>query len=318
MGHADNDQRLRVQYAGAIYHVMSRGVQRSDIFLNEDDRLDFFDRCARTVARFSWQIFSAVQMTNHFHLLFRTPFPNLCRGAQYLLGPFSQAFNRRHGRSGHVLEARYRCRVVEDESYLWGVSRYDHLNPVPVLVDHPASWKWSSYPGYCDKSLRIPWVCYDHLLAAWQSSFGSANYCQYVEEGLNSPPTKPALIDDWIIGSEKFAQRIRRIVSPESSEPNVLRTRAQPALSLDEIASAVCAEFNLAADALATSSSRHPARQLVALLASQHSTALLREIAGTLGLKNRDSVHKKIQSALNNNSDDFKKQLASIEARLNR
>ncbi len=87
---------------------------------------------------------------------------------------------------------------------------------------------------------------------------------------------------------------------------------------MDEIVSAVCAEFNISPNALAASSSRHPARQLVALLASQCSTALLREIASTLGLKSRDSVHKKIQSAVNNNSSDFKKQLAAIEARLGR
>jgi putative transposase len=133
MNFAGNDRRLRVQYANAIYHSMSRGVQRSNIFLDQDDRMAFFFRCEQTVKRFGWRVYSAVQMTNHFHLLFQTPEPNLCRGAQYLLGPYAQSFNRRHRRSGHVFEGRYRCRVVENESYLWGVSRYDHLNPVPVL-----------------------------------------------------------------------------------------------------------------------------------------------------------------------------------------
>lgn len=318
MERSDNDRRLRVQYPNAIYHMMSRGVHRSDIYLNDDDRLDFFDRCARTVARFRWQIFSVVQMTNHFHLLFRTPFANLCRGAQYLLGPFAQAFNRRHGRSGHVLEARYRCYVVEDETYLWGVSRYNHLNPVPALADHPASWKWSSYPGYCDESLRLPWVCYDHLLAAWRGEFGNADYCRYVEKGLNSKPVMPTLIDGWIIGSEKFAERIRKIVSPESNEPNVLRARVQPPHTLDAVVSAVCAEFNLEPSALAVNSSRHPARQLVALLANQVTTAVMREVADILGLKGRDSVHKKVQLASQNESPDFLQQLAAIEARLGR
>jgi putative transposase len=158
MGIQDNDRRLRVQYPNAIYHLMSRGVQRSNIFLNDVDRRAFFDRCEETVNRFLWRVYCAVQMSNHFHLLFQTPQPNLCQGAQYLWGPYAQGFNRRHKRSGHVFEARYRCRVIEDESYLWGVSRYDHLNPVPHLVKHPSQWEWSSYPGYVNNEFRLPWA----------------------------------------------------------------------------------------------------------------------------------------------------------------
>lgn len=318
MGNADNDRRLRAQYPNAIYHMMSRGVQRSGIFLDEDDRLAFFDRCALTVAKFGWRVYSVVQMTNHFHLLFRTPSPNLCRGAQYLLGPYAQGFNRRHGRSGHVFESRYRCRIIENEDYLWTVSRYDHLNPVPALVKHPASWKWSSYPGYHDESLRIPWVCYDEMLTSWRAGFGADSYCEYVEKGLTTTPQLPKLIDGWIMGSESFAQRIRQLVSPDSHEPNVIRTRAQPPLVLDEIVAAVTAEFDLTTDELSRKSSRHPARQLVALLASQRSTALLRDIAKTLGLANRDSVHKKIRSALRDDSTEFRNRLAAIETRLER
>ena len=95
------------------------GVQRSNIFRDAEDRSEFFDRCATIVERFGWLIYSVVQMTNHFHLLFKTPKANLCRGAQVLLGPYAY-FNRRHVRSGHVFEGRHRCRVVEDESLLVG------------------------------------------------------------------------------------------------------------------------------------------------------------------------------------------------------
>ena len=152
----DNDRRLRVQYPGALYHLTTRGVRRSDIFLDDEDRQSFFDLAERTVHKYGWLIYAITLMSNHPHLYFRTPQPNLSRGAQYLLGNYACQFNRRHGRSGHVLEGRFRCKVIEDTTYSWTVSRYVHLNCTPVLVAHPADWPWSSYPGYCDARRRLP------------------------------------------------------------------------------------------------------------------------------------------------------------------
>jgi hypothetical protein len=176
---------------------------------------------------------------------------------------------RRHRRSGHVFEGRYRCRVVENESYLWGVSRYDHLNPVPVLVEHPAQWPWSSYPGYRDQSLHLPWVAYDDLLEAWSGSFGAGkeSYCDFVEQGLKQPSQVclPELVDGWITGSDSFAKRIRKLVSPKSREPNVLRARNRPDLRIDDVFEAVCAEFRIPVTLLPQKSCRHPARSIAAI-----------------------------------------------------
>jgi REP element-mobilizing transposase RayT len=320
MDSADNDRRLRVQYPNAIYHLMSRGVQRSDIFLDDDDRLAFFDRCGATVDRFGWQIYAAVQMSNHFHLLFKTPEPDLCRGSQYLLGPYAQSFNRRHQRSGHVFESRYRCRVIEDEHYLWTVSRYAHLNPVPAIVEHPALWPWSSYRGYFDPTKRLDWIRYDELLQAWQGAFGvsTRSYCDFVEQGLEWPQQVrlPHLVDGWIIGSEEFAQRIRRAVSPENKEPKVLRVRNRPNLTLAEIVNAVTDEFQIEAETLSRKSSRHIGRSLLALIASQYSTATHQDIANVLGLANRHSVPHVIQRAKTNSSRESQRRLAAIQNRL--
>ncbi len=320
MDFADNDRRLRVQYPNAIYHLISRGVQRSNIFLVDDDRIAFFERCENTVNRFGWRIYSAVQMTNHFHLLFKTPTPNLCRGAQFLLGPYAQSFNRRHRRSGHVFEGRYRCRVVEHEEYLWAVSRYDHLNPVPIIVEHPSQWPWSSYAGYRDSSLRLPWVCYDDLLDVWNGTFGGTrkSYCDYVEQGMKYPNQVclPDLVDGWIMGGESFAQRIRKIVSPQSQEPNALRARTRPNLTLKDVLKAVCVEFGIPSKTLSQRSSRHPGRPIVALLASKYSTATLQDIADSLGLADRRSVPQAIHRAKTNSSSDVQRRLEAIQSRL--
>jgi REP element-mobilizing transposase RayT len=182
-------RRHRVQYPDAIYHVASRGVNRADIFWDDEDRQCFLERMSQTVAKFGWLVYAFALMTNHFHWFFRTPDPDLCRGMQYLLGQYAGRFNRRHRRSGHLFQGRFRCKVIEDETYHWSVSRYVHLNPTPALAMHPAQWPWSSYPGFCDPSQRLPWVRYDDVLASWQGAFGgdlAVGYREFVEAGLAS------------------------------------------------------------------------------------------------------------------------------------
>lgn len=316
MEYADNDRRLRVEYPGAMYHVTSRGVVRSPIYRCDGDRIAFFERCEKTVDRFGWLVFAAMQMTNHFHMVFQTPEANLCDGAQYLLGGYATKFNRSHGRTGHVFEGRYRAKLIESDEYLWTVSRYAHLNAT-AIVNNPAEWPWSSYPGYCNPSLRLPWVCYDRVLQLWQGEFGSAPkaYCQFVERGLVDPKQArlPEMIDNWIIGSPEFAERIRTLISPRSNEPNVLRARNRPLLSMDEMLRAVCESYRLKPEVLAKPSSRHPARAVLAILAQRYSIATLDQIAGCLGLAGRDSVHKIIQRHSAKDLNGFAEALKVVE-----
>ena len=113
---------------------------------------------ARTVRRGSWQVYAFVVLSNHLHIVVKTPQPDLARGMQRFLHP-TLTLGRRRRFSGHVFQGRYRTELVEDESYLWTVSRYVHLNPVRAgLVEHPAAWRWSSYPGYADRRWRLEWV----------------------------------------------------------------------------------------------------------------------------------------------------------------
>ncbi len=151
--------------------------------------------------------------------------------------------HRRHKRTGHLFEGRFCCRVVEDRSDAWTVSRYAHRNSTPVLVAHPAEWPWSSYPGYCQRELR-PWVRYDEWGFAWKGEFGtSTSYREFVEERVAGPRTSPFrdTIDGWILGSKNFAARIRHLVSPSSHEPDVLSARISRAAltSIVEAASRV-------------------------------------------------------------------------------
>lgn len=296
------NRRQRVQYPNALYHVTSRGVRRGDLYLDDVDRQSFMDRMGETVDKFGWLVYAFELMSNHFHLFFRTPQPNLCRGMQWLLGGYARSFNRRHGFSGHVLEARYRCGVIEDETYAWTVSRYIHLNPVGVLVDHPLHWPWSSYPGYCDPQRRVPWVQYDAFLNAWRGTWGGEpiqGYRRYVESALGETRRSPFedAADGWILGGADFVGRIRQMISPNSRQPSALRARRTPLLTLPQIVSVTCEVCQTSPEQLQVKGSRHAARSIVALLARQHSGATLRELSQALGLQRPDSVPTLLKKA---------------------
>jgi REP element-mobilizing transposase RayT len=127
---------------------MARGNGRQHIARDDDDRRRLQDDLGRAVSRCSWKVYAFVLLSNHLHLVLKTPEPNLARGMQGFLSSYANAWARRHRFCGHVFQGRYRTELVEDETYLWVVTRYVHLNPVRArLVEHPAAWPWSSYPS---------------------------------------------------------------------------------------------------------------------------------------------------------------------------
>ena len=296
IGGSEVSRQLRIQFPGAIYHVTSRGDRRQAIVLDDVDRNTFFDRIGKTVEKYTWQMFAATLMTNHFHLFFRTPQANLSRGMQFLLSGYAAWWNARHAMSGHVFQGRFRGHLVEDETYYWAVSRYVHLNPVPVLVERPEQWTWSSYAGYIDISRRVPWIDYQALLDAWQGDFGgldaSAGYRQYVESALETPQQSPfeVAIDGWILGSERFAVRVRELISPSSRQPTATKARRTMPIEKDQLLQTVCEVLDITPAALSARGKRHPARALFAYLGYCHTDATLNELAERLGLSRADSV----------------------------
>jgi putative transposase len=210
---------LRVEYPGAIYHIMCRGNARQRIFHDEADHQRLVDGLALTVSRFGWELFSFVLISNHFHLFLRTPQPSLSRGMQYLASGYANWFAKRHRCPGHLLQGRFKSQLVEDESYFWSVSRYIHLNPLrgkSPLVSHPRDWRWSSYPGYASRRARVDWVAYDFVYAAWQGDVGGRDpevaYRRYIERGhADSVRNLTRRVDRALPGSAKLRQDIAAI-----------------------------------------------------------------------------------------------------------
>jgi putative transposase len=157
-------RRLRIQFPGAIYHVMSRGNVRQDIVDDDHDRQQFLELLAAQAARSRWEVISFVLMTNHFHLLVRAPIANLAAGMQRILSAHAKGIAARHQRPGHLFQGRYKAELIEDESDYWTVSRYIQLNPGRAhLVARPEDWAWSSFPGYLLPARRLSWVGNERL-----------------------------------------------------------------------------------------------------------------------------------------------------------
>ena len=137
---------LRIEFPGALYHVTARGNARQDIYLDARDSWRFLDLLGAVCTRYEWRCFAYCLMTNHYHLVVETAQPNLSAGMRQLNGRYSQAFNYRHQREGHLFQGRYKAILVEREAYLLEVCRYVVLNPVRAgLARAPRAWRWSSY-----------------------------------------------------------------------------------------------------------------------------------------------------------------------------
>ena len=148
---------LRVEFPGALYHVTSRGHERGAIFRDPVDRREFLSVLASVLADQGWLLHSYCLMGNHYHLLAETLRPTLSRGMHALNARYSQRFNKRHGRTGHLLEGRFKAIVVQRDAHFLELHRYIVLNPVRAgLVARVSDWPWSNYRATSGASAPPP------------------------------------------------------------------------------------------------------------------------------------------------------------------
>jgi len=214
-------RKLRVEYPGAIYHVMNRGDRREPIYHDDADRQRFVETLGEACAKTGWQVHAYVLMPNHFHLVVETPQPNLVAGMKWLLGTYTSRFNRRHKLFGHLFSGRYKSLVVDGSGsgYLKSVCDYVHLNPARAkLVSAEQSLKsfaWSSWPAYLLAPSRRPaWLRVDRLLGEYGMAKDSAAGRQQLERALEARrgaeeggEFKP-IRRGWCLGEETFRQEL--------------------------------------------------------------------------------------------------------------
>ncbi len=215
---------IRFQYPGAIYHVMARGDGGKLIFESKEDCEVFLARLSEACSSCGWQIHAWVLMGNHFHLLLETPQANLVKGMKWLLGVFSQGWNRARGRKGHVFQGRYKSIPVNDSeadpSYFRTLADYIHLNPARAGLaggkhGNLASYQWSSLSYYATGK-HPQWLVTERVLQAFELSRdgrGRRAYLAWLESkadegGLVSEKAQAALERGWYLGDDTFKDKL--------------------------------------------------------------------------------------------------------------
>jgi len=321
-------RHLRVEYAGAIYHATCRmlGESRGEIsrlFRDDRDRGRFLKQLAERVEWYGIRLYLFVLMTNHFHLVFETPSANCSAFMQSLCTAYTVYFNLRHGRHGHLLDGRFKAKLVQGDDYLLALSRYVHLNPVKVagIRDKPIeervhclrAYRWSSLASYCRGHNALPFVTGAPLLSEmggkrWQQR---RQYRQFVESGLakDDADFKAAMqASPRCIGGEAFRGWVDELYR------NMVEKRRRPEdASLRRVLAPLAAETVLAeaARALGVEAGEFKRRRrnsalrgVAARLLVKYSGLTQREVAALLGVGTGAAVSTQIRKVQAWTSDD--------------
>lgn len=222
---------LRIEFAGALYHVTSRGDGREDIFLEEGDRTRFLEVLSEVCHRFNWAVHAYCLMGNHYHLVIETRDDTLAKGMRQLNGLYTQRFNREHGRVGHVFQGRYKAVLVQKDSYLLELARYVVLNPVRAgMVRSAKEWRWSSYRAMVGQAPVPPWLTTDWVLSAFAGRKTDAidRYKAFVSAGKNQPSPWESLRNQIFLGDDQFVEEMQGLVAEERDLTEVPSTQRRP------------------------------------------------------------------------------------------
>ena len=201
---------LRIEYDGALYHVTSRGNEKKPIFWNEEDREIFLYILKEVNGRYNWLCHAYCLMNNHYHMVIETPDGNLSKGMRQLNGVYTQNFNRRHHRAGHIFQGRYKAILIQKDSHLLEVCRYVVLNPVRAkMIKSPEDSRWSSYRATA--GLEKPYSCLttEWILGQFSSKMGLARqiYKEFVKAGIGEEPIWSKLKGQIVLGEDNFVEK---------------------------------------------------------------------------------------------------------------
>jgi REP element-mobilizing transposase RayT len=283
---------LRIEYAGAYYHIIQRGNERSKIFISDTDRERFLCYLEELNIRYHTIIHTYCRMDNHYHLLIETPEVNLVKAMHTLNTSYASYFNKRKNRSGHLFQGRYKSILVQADEYLHHLSRYIHLNPVRAdMVKDPGDYIWSSYRLFISKAKVPTWLETDFILSCFDKDKQKARalYKDFVLEGIGE---QPSIIGDnikagFILGNNDFFEWIRETFikdRQEDEEIPVLR-QLKERIAIEDIKEKV--EEDIKDERLV--------RKLGIYLSRKHTGRKLKEIASVYS-KIRDTGISQIYS----------------------
>ena len=246
---------LRIEYAGASYHVINRGNARENIYYGDKDRDRFLQYLALASERFSIIIKSYCLMTNHYHLLIETPEPNLSAAIQWINVSYATYLNKKRRRSGHLFQGRFKSILVQADEYLPHVSRYIHLNPGHAgMVKKPDDYLWSSYCALIGAVKAPHWLERKWLLSKFGINRRKAikGYRDFVEEADIKSLANPHehLVGGFILGDAGFVNWVKEtflaLRREEKEVPQLMQLK--PKVSIEKVLLAVCEEFGVSED----------------------------------------------------------------------
>lgn len=216
---------LRIEFPGAIYHVTSRGDRREPIFDDDADRRTFLEVVGAALDRFDACALAYCLMGNHYHLVLHTRRANLSMMMRHINGVYTQAYNRRHRKVGHLFQGRFKAILVDRDAYLLEVCRYVDLNPVRAnMIPHPADWPWSSYRAHVGNQEPLSWLdtpsVHGYLLGrdvanGRDSQRAAQRYEKLVEQGKDVRLWDAALKQQIYLGDDSFIQRMQSLLEPD-------------------------------------------------------------------------------------------------------
>jgi putative transposase len=234
---------LRIEFPGAVYHVTSRGDRREPIFVDDVDRTSLLAVLANSLDRFDALALAYCLMGNHYHLVLYTRRANLSLLMRQVNGVYTQGFNRRHGKVGHVFQGRFKAILVDREAYLLELCRYVELNPVRArMVRRPGDWSWSSYQAHTGQQPAPVWLdtpgLHRFLLGREASTArghaaAASRYADWVAAAPDTRLWDEGLRQQIYLGDEAFVQRMQALASPaQAGDRNIPKAQRRAAVLL--------------------------------------------------------------------------------------
>ena len=215
---------LRIEYAGAVYHITSRGNEKKSVYKDDQDRTNFLNTLQHVNKRYNWICHAYCLMDNHYHLLIETPDGNLSLGMRQLNGVYTQLFNRRHQRPGHLFQGRYKAILIQKDSHLLEVCRYVVLNPVRArMVERPEDWKWSSYRATAGRETPATCLTIDWVLGQFSRKRPKAEqeYRQFVKWGIGKETIWREVKGQSILGEDDFVEGLLQHIKKHQDIPEI-------------------------------------------------------------------------------------------------
>lgn len=305
-------RQLRVEYPGAIYHVMSRGDRKKEIYVDDVDRQDFLKTLAEACQKTGFQVHAYCLMRNHFHLVVETPNANLVAGMRWLLSSYTIRLNHRQKLFGHVFSGRYKAVIVEGsgKGYLRTACDYVHLNPVRAKLLGPQErlleYPWSSMVWYLSAPEHRPgWMRVDRLLGEHgiekDSAAGREEFERRMErrrrEESNEREWQP-LKRGWFLGSQEFKAKLLEGMEPRLGEHHSGQLRHESAeAKAERIIAQELRRSRWKEAELKEHPKSHPVKLALATRLRKETTLTMREIAKRLHMGSWKSLNNKLYLA---------------------